>query len=76
MARSFQHRPLLVRVLNALGLVTMKDGLLNKRLDSEVLMDKAQARTGLDDFIPGDFIDPFRLLMQCSSTEPAGTSSQ
>lgn len=41
------------------------------QLDADALLDEARRKTGLDDFGPGSFEEPFRLLVRCANEEVA-----
>jgi FkbM family methyltransferase len=44
-------------------------GCLDRELGADELLDVTRRRTGLEDFGPDDFLEPFRLLVGCYNTE-------
>jgi hypothetical protein len=63
------YRPLPIRLANAAGSLVTTHRWLARHLDSDRLLDLARRRTGLDDFGPEDFLEPFRLLAACYRKE-------
>ena len=53
-----------VRALNGLGRTLHRLGWPATRFDDEALLGMARRQTGLDDFGPGDFREPLRLLLK------------
>lgn len=69
MNSAIYHRPMHLRLLNGTGRAISSVGLIERELDAERLMDRARANTGLEDFGPDDFLEPFQLLVHCYNTE-------
>ncbi len=63
------HRPLLVRLINAIGRLLASLGLALPRLDEEKLLAAARKKTGLDDFGPDHFREGMRVLIDSITRE-------
>jgi len=69
MKKTPRHRPLSIRVTNALGGVATSAHVVDRDLDADRLMALACRRTGLEDFGPDDFVEPLHLLVRCYNSE-------
>ena len=69
MSGDFRYRPLPIRLTNWVGCLAPSAAWTERILNPDRLMDLARRRTGLEDFGPADFQEPFRLLVECFNTE-------
>jgi len=69
MNRNPKYRPLSIRLANACGAAAISARLADRKLDADRLMAQARQRTGLEDFGPEDYLEPFRLLVASYNTE-------
>ncbi|MFA5109973.1 MAG: sulfotransferase [Desulfobaccales bacterium] len=63
------HRSRLVRLINALGPLFLRNGFSWLRLDEETLIHRARKSTGLDDFGDDSFHEALGLLLRAFETE-------
>ena len=69
MKNNVKYRPFHIRLANAGGALVTSMGCMERTLNPDDLLGLASRRTGLDDFGPGDFLEPFRLLVDCYNNE-------
>lgn len=69
MSNNPRYRPLPIRVANLCGAAATSVRLLDREINADQLMAQARQRTGLGDFGPEDFLEPFRLLVGCCNSE-------
>ncbi|MFC1762691.1 sulfotransferase [Planctomycetota bacterium] len=69
MNKNHKYRPLPILLVNAVGALAMSTFGAKKKLKVDRLLSQARRRTGLEDFGPDDFLEPFNLLVQCYNTE-------
>jgi hypothetical protein len=69
MTKNPKHRPATIRLTNLVGAALFSTGIIEKKLNADQLMAEARRNTGLDDFGPDDFLEPFRLLVDTYNSE-------